>query len=163
MIDHGQAFHGLHWDFPDSPADAVYSRRRVYQGVRSLDDFAPWLDQVARLPEGLIEQAREAIPFGSIRRDQDDLERLLERLCQRRTEVSKLLSDCRASAPDSFPSWAPFSIYSVSAKLVAAAYPLMRTLRGFVYSPPPTLRKMRVMPRPVLAPMWRLNLALESA
>ena len=44
MIDHGFAFNGPHWDFPESPLQGLYARRLVYDSVRSLDDFQPWLE-----------------------------------------------------------------------------------------------------------------------
>ena len=51
MIDHGFTFNGPHWDFPDSPLQGLYARRLVYEGVKSLDDFQPWLDQAIHFPE----------------------------------------------------------------------------------------------------------------
>jgi HipA-like kinase len=57
MIDHGFVFNGPHWDFSDSPIQGLYLRKLVYEGVRSIDDFQPWLDQVVHFPEELIDQA----------------------------------------------------------------------------------------------------------
>src|SRR3954469_20541282 len=37
MIDHGFAFNGPHWDFPDSPIQGLYLRKLVYEDVRSID------------------------------------------------------------------------------------------------------------------------------
>ena len=62
MIDHGFAFNGPHWDFPESPLQGLYARRLVYEGVRSLDDFQPWLDQVVHFPEEAIDRAWKQIP-----------------------------------------------------------------------------------------------------
>src|SRR5215831_19785205 len=39
MIDHGFAFNGPHWDFPESAVQGLYARRVVYDSVRSLADF----------------------------------------------------------------------------------------------------------------------------
>ena len=50
MIDHGFVFNGPHWDFPDSPLQGLYPRRAVYESVRSLDDFQPWLEPGHALP-----------------------------------------------------------------------------------------------------------------
>ncbi len=36
MIDHGFAFNGPHWDFPDSAVTGLYPRRTVYDAVRSV-------------------------------------------------------------------------------------------------------------------------------
>ncbi len=51
MIDHGFAFNGPHWEFNDSALQGLYARRLVYESVRSLDDFQPWLEQVVHFPE----------------------------------------------------------------------------------------------------------------
>jgi hypothetical protein len=55
MIDHGFAFNGPHWDFPDGPLQGLYARRLVYEPVHSLDDFEPWLEQVVHFPEEVID------------------------------------------------------------------------------------------------------------
>ena len=39
MIDHGYAFNGPHWDFPESPLQGLYARRVVSESVRGLEDF----------------------------------------------------------------------------------------------------------------------------
>ena len=64
MIDHGFAFNGPHWDFTDSPLQGLYARRLVYEGVRSLEDFQPWLDQVMHFPEEVIDRALKGVPLG---------------------------------------------------------------------------------------------------
>ena len=68
------------WDFPDSPLQGLYARRLVYERVRSLDDFQPWLDQVQHFPEEVIDQAWKRIPPDWIDGEEEALERLLERL-----------------------------------------------------------------------------------
>ena len=62
MIDHGFAFNGPHWEFADSPAHGLYLRKLVYEGVRSLDDFQPWLDRIAHFPEEVVDDAWKQIP-----------------------------------------------------------------------------------------------------
>src|ERR1700693_1156483 len=62
MIDHGFAFNGPHWDFPESPLQGLYARRIVYETVRSLADLQPWLDQVRNLPEEVIDRGWKRIP-----------------------------------------------------------------------------------------------------
>ena len=58
MIDHGFAFNGPHWELTDSPLQGLYARRLVYESVRSLDDFQPWLEQVVHFPEEVIDRRR---------------------------------------------------------------------------------------------------------
>ena len=105
MIDHGFAFNGPHWDFPESAVQGLYARRVVYESVSSLDDFQPWLDQVVNFPEEVIDQAWKQIPPDWIEGEEDDLERLLERLFERRKRVPQLLSACREARADPFPKW----------------------------------------------------------
>ena len=87
MIDHGYAFNGPNWDFPESAVQGLYARKLVYEGVQSLDDFQPWLDQVVHFPEEVIDRAWKAIPPDWIEGEEDALDRLLEQLFERRARV----------------------------------------------------------------------------
>jgi hypothetical protein len=57
MIDHGFVFNGPNWDFSESPLQGLYPRKLVYEQVRSLDDFDPWLTQVVNFPEEVVDRA----------------------------------------------------------------------------------------------------------
>jgi len=105
MIDHGFAFNGPYWDFPDSPLHGVYHRPVVYQTIRSLDDFSPWLDRIAYFPIEVMDQAFRGVPVQWLNGERETLEELLERLMKRRGLVAGLLDDCRRAKPASFPNW----------------------------------------------------------
>jgi hypothetical protein len=105
MIDHGFAFNGPHWDFPDSPLQGLYARRLVYDAVRSLDDFQPWLEQVRHFPEQAIDRAWRSIPPDWIAGEENELEVLLERLFERRKRVPELIAACRDARSNPFPNW----------------------------------------------------------
>jgi hypothetical protein len=106
MIDHGFAFNGPHWDFPDAPLQGVYHRPIVYETVRSLDDFQPWLDQVVHFPEEVVDQALRQVPLAWVAGPEEALlEELLERLMERRARVPDLLVACRRARPALFPNW----------------------------------------------------------
>ena len=105
MIDHGYAFNGPHWDFPESPLQGIYARRLVYEGVRSLDDFQPWLDQVKSFPEEVVDTAWKRIPPDWVEGDEDELDRLLERLFERRKLIPELIAACREAKVNPFPNW----------------------------------------------------------
>lgn len=105
MIDHGYAFDGPHWDFTDSPLQGLYFRQQVYAGIRSLDDFQPWLDQVVNFPEEVVDEAWRRIPAEWIENDEEELERLLTRLLARRKRVPGLIEDCRRGRINPFPNW----------------------------------------------------------
>jgi len=105
MIDHGFAFNGPGWDFGDSALHGLYARHTVYQSVRSLDDFQPWLGQVMHFPEEVIDQAWKRVPSDWIARDEDALEQLLERLYERRARVPELIEACRRGRVNPFGNW----------------------------------------------------------
>jgi hypothetical protein len=105
MIDHGFAFNGPNWDFPESPLQGLYARRLVYDSVRSLDDFQPWLDQVVSFPEEVIDRAWKRIPRDWTDGEEDALDQLLERLFERRKRVPELISACRGARTNPFPNW----------------------------------------------------------
>jgi len=106
LIDHGFAFNGPHWDYPDSPVQGLYHRKLVYASVRSLDDFQPWLDRTLHFPESVIDEAYRGVPREWLEaEDEAALEQLLERLLRRRKRVPDLLSDCREARTNPFPFW----------------------------------------------------------
>ncbi|MCU1259857.1 MAG: hypothetical protein JWO80_2742, partial [Bryobacterales bacterium] len=105
MIDHGFVFNGPHWDFPDSPVQGLYARTSVYEGVRSLESFQPWLDRVMHFPENVIDQALRQIPPQWIAGEEDQLEKLLERLMRRCRRVPDLISDMRLAKSNPFANW----------------------------------------------------------
>jgi len=105
MIDHGFAFNGPEWDYPQSAIYGLYARHSVYDSVRSLDDFQPWLGQVMNFPEEVIDQAWKRVPSGWIGGDESHLERMLERLYERRARVPELIAACRAGRVNPFRNW----------------------------------------------------------
>jgi len=105
MIDHGYTFNGPHWDFPESPVQGLYARPVVYESVRSLDDFQPWLHQIMHFPEEVIDRAWKRIPAAWIDGEEEELEHLLEQLVERRARLPELLIDCRNARTNPFPNW----------------------------------------------------------
>lgn len=105
MIDHGFAFNGPHWDLPESAVMGLYPRKVVYAGVRSLEDFEPWLSRVATFPAEVLDKALGKIPPEWIGEEDDSLERLLDALLRRRKRVEDLILDCRKAPGSPFPNW----------------------------------------------------------
>jgi len=106
MIDHGFAFNGPNWDFPDSPLQGLYARRLVYDRVRSLDDFQPWLELVRNFPEEVVDDAWKRIPPGWLDGEEEaQLERLLGRLFERRKRIGELIEACRHTRVAPFANW----------------------------------------------------------
>jgi len=104
-IDHGFACNGPHWDFSDAPLQGLYARRQVYDSVRSLADFEPWLTQVISFPEEVMDAAWKSVPPDWIAGEEDALLEMLERLFARRKRVPDLIEACRGARPDPFPNW----------------------------------------------------------
>jgi hypothetical protein len=105
MIDHGSIFGGSCWDLAIGPLHGLYTSRRVYEAVRSLLDFEPWLEKVAHLSEAAIEQLPRGMPGEWMDGDSQELEHLLEALVRRRRRVAELLLDCWRAKPSVFPNW----------------------------------------------------------
>ncbi len=105
MIDHGYAFHGPHWELPDSPVAGLYSRRLVYDNVRSLASFEPWLERVRNFPPEVLDKALRQIPPDWIGDDEAALHRLIEALLRRRNRVADLLVAARSAHGNPFPNW----------------------------------------------------------
>jgi hypothetical protein len=105
MIDHGYLFDGPNWCYRDAPLQGFYPRPAIYDSVRSLDDFEPWLSRVRHCPESAIDDALRSLPPGWIEGDDDALSALLEQLLRRRARVPDLLLDAIRARPAFFPAW----------------------------------------------------------
>lgn len=99
MIDNGHTFGGPHWEFIDSAIQGCYFRSLIYQDVRSLDAFEPWLERIRRFPEEIVNYAVKTIPSSWMGRDEESLARLLQCLMRRRSRVGDLIRDCLIVPP----------------------------------------------------------------
>jgi hypothetical protein len=105
MIDHGFCFNAGEWDFPDAPLRGLYARHRVYQGVRGMDSFEPWLGRLEKhFTETVLGEEAGRIPPEWYADDWTALERLIERLYARRARVRELILSARNSGRDPFPN-----------------------------------------------------------
>jgi len=105
MIDHGYIFNGPGWDYINSPVQGLYPRKTVYAQIRSLDDFQPWLDRVVHFPEEVIDRAYKQIPPEWIDGEEEEFERVLEKLMDRRKRVPDLIAETRHLKTNPFPNW----------------------------------------------------------
>ena len=107
MIDHGFAFGGPNWEFTDSPLQSLYHRTAVYESVTGLDGFEPCLSRIEHFPEDVLDRAYKQIPREWVPDGDDlELERLLNRLLDRRKRVRHLVEDARRGArTNPFPRW----------------------------------------------------------
>lgn len=105
MIDHGFVFNGPHWDFPDSAVAGLYARRIVYDRVRSIADFEPWIERIRHFPPEVFDKAVRQLPPEWLQEDQPHLEGLFETLLRRSRRVAELLEGCRKAPGNPFPKW----------------------------------------------------------
>jgi len=105
MIDNGYVFEGPHWRFGDSAIQGLYFRPMVYENVRGLEAFEPWLERIRHFPDTVIDQALKSLPRTWIEGDEDAFENLLGQLMRRRARVADLITDCRSARSDPFPAW----------------------------------------------------------
>ena len=104
MIDHGFAFNGPQLELHGLPHQGLYPRHSVYDSVRSLEDFEPWLGQIVHFPEEVIDRAWKSMPGEWIGGEEAALEDLLSRLYQRRAEVPHLIARAGNRAPTLSPT-----------------------------------------------------------
>lgn len=105
LIDHGFCFNDGEWNFPDSPIRSLYPRRMVYESVRGLRSFEPYLSRIENLePEELEDSVRD-IPTEWCGEETEQLSRLVERLYERRRRVRQLIIDAKNTTLRPFPNW----------------------------------------------------------
>ena len=107
MVDNGYVFEGPHWRLGESAIQGLYFRPLVYRTVRGLAEFEPWLGRIRNFPEEVVDQAVKRIPPAWLEGDEDELERLLERLMRRRARVPDLIEQCCSGPSNPFPDWRP--------------------------------------------------------
>ena len=106
MIDNGFCFNAGEWNFPDAPLRGIYARHRVYEGVRGMEAFEPWISRLEeRIDEAAVEEAASEIPPAWYDDKADVLERLLEQLLRRRKLVPELIVAAKKSSAQPFPNW----------------------------------------------------------
>lgn len=106
MIDQGFCFNASEWNFPDAPLRGLYARHRVYESVRGIDSFEPWLGRLeSKVGEALLEEAASEIPPEWYNAELSALEQLLEQLLRRRKRVRELVISAWKSNAQPFPNW----------------------------------------------------------
>jgi hypothetical protein len=106
MVDQGFCFNANEWNFPDAPLRALYTRHRVYESVRGIDSFEPWLSRVeSKMNEAVVEDCLSEIPPEWYEFDPDSIEKMLEHLLRRRKLLRELIISARNSSAQPFPNW----------------------------------------------------------
>ena len=106
MVDQGFCFNANEWNFPDAPLRGLYARHGVYESVRGMESFEPWLSRVeSKMTEAVVEEAASEIPPEWYDFDPEPLEKMLEQLLRRRRSVRDLIVSARKSGAQPFPNW----------------------------------------------------------
>ncbi len=106
MIDQGFCFNAGEWNFPDAPLRGLYARHRVYESVRGMESFEPWLDRLeSRITRPVLDEMQKQIPPEWYGFDSDALFGLLERLDRRRKKVREWILAARDSFRQPFLNW----------------------------------------------------------
>jgi hypothetical protein len=105
LIDHGFCFNDGEWNFPDSPIRCLYPRRLVYESVRGLQSFEPYLSRIENIQASELEECLREVPPDWCGGDPDQISQLAEQLYDRRRRVRQLIIDARQSSLRPFPNW----------------------------------------------------------
>jgi hypothetical protein len=108
MIDQGFCFNAGDWNFPDAPLRGLYARHRVYESVRGIESFEPWLRRIeneTKMTEDVLDEIYREIPPEWYDFRPDPLEQLLEQLLRRRKLVRELVISAWKSSAQPFPNW----------------------------------------------------------
>ena len=106
LLDHGFCFNDGGWNFPDSPIRSLFPRRVVYESVRGLESFEPFLSREENLEAAEIEECTRNIPMAWCGDRPEALAGLVERLYKRRRLVRQALIEAKNSSLRPFPHWA---------------------------------------------------------
>ncbi len=105
FIDQGYCFNAGEWSFPDAPLRGVFGRNDVYANVSGWESFEPWISRIENFSESLLWPIAEQVPPEWYDRDQDELDRLLSTLLERRRKVRDLILGFKNSSRNPFPNW----------------------------------------------------------
>lgn len=105
LIDHGFCFNDGEWNFPDNPLRGLYPRRLVYEGVRGLQSFEPFLSTIENLEVTELKACVEGIPEEWCDDAPEQLHELAWQLYERRRGLRQALVDAKNSAWHPFPNW----------------------------------------------------------
>ncbi len=88
VIDHGLSFGGSHWEMSDGVLNALYHDRSVYDTPALEAECHAAVARIQHLPESSFFSIEEEIPPEWLESgDREDMTRLLELLCGRRTKL----------------------------------------------------------------------------
>jgi hypothetical protein len=105
FVDQGYGFHAGEWRFPDTPLRGVYARNSVYAGVMGWESLQPWLERAEKMEAEKLWAIAETVPPEWYGGDVRAMERLVEKLLERRSRIRELIVQFRESSRGPFPKW----------------------------------------------------------
>jgi hypothetical protein len=88
LIDHGQSFGGTHWELRDGGLTALYRDRSIYEDPMAYSECHSAVERIKELPERSLFSIEKEIPEEWFQPgDREEMSRLLELLCGRRTRL----------------------------------------------------------------------------
>jgi hypothetical protein len=106
MIDQGFCFNACEWNFPDAPLRGLYARHCVYESVRGIESFEPWLTRIeTKITAEVMDEIAKEIPGEWYNFESETLEKMLEQLLRRRKLVRELIVSAWKSSRQPFPNW----------------------------------------------------------
>jgi hypothetical protein len=105
FIDQGFCFNAGEWTFPDAPLRGVFARNQVYARVTGWANFEPWLSRIEEFEPTKLWAIAEEVPPEWYGGDLREIERLMEKLLERRGRVRELIGSFRDSDREPFPNW----------------------------------------------------------
>jgi hypothetical protein len=106
MIDFGYCFHGPNWRFPSYSSIGVFGEWYVYNAIKSMEAFEPWLQILENdLNEDVLTSLAGLIPPIWYDFDAVALKSLLTSLNERRKLVREMLRHCCSMNRHSFRNW----------------------------------------------------------
>jgi hypothetical protein len=105
LVDQGLCFNNGDWSFPDSPIRGLYPRRLVYETVRGLRSFEPFLSRVECLEASSLDECVQSVPVEWRGDHPEQIWDLAQRLYERRRHVRQFIVDTMKSRPNPFANW----------------------------------------------------------
>lgn len=105
FIDQGFCFNAGEWRFIDAPLRGVYARNLVYREITGWESFEPWLSRIENLEAERVWEIAETVPPEWYEGRVELVERLVEKLMERRGRVRELITSFRESSRQPFPKW----------------------------------------------------------
>ncbi len=105
LIDQGFCFNDGEWNFPDSPIRNFYPRRLVYECVSGLRSFEPFLSRIENLEARQLEECAREVPAEWCGEGAERIDRLAERLYERRRRLRQAIVDAKNSSMRPFSNW----------------------------------------------------------